>query len=200
MKKIVYAAAVCSLLMLVSTGCGRTENSSVLLIGESVEQMSSQEEGEAWEAASEEARQSTVTEVCVYVCGAVENPGVVLLPEGSRAADALEAAGGFTGDAAPEAVNLAQKVSDGEKLYFPTQEESRNPAWQEADSTAGLVNINTAGVAELCTLPGIGESRAADIISYREANGLFETCSDIMQVPGIKESVYSKLSDKITVW
>ena len=65
-------------------------------------------------------------------------------------------------------------------------------------AASGRVNINTADAAQLCTLPGIGESRAADIIAYREAHGGFASCEDIMNVSGIKESVYNKISDKIT--
>ena len=141
----------------------------------------------------------TAQEICVYVCGAVESPGVVFLPQGSRAADALEAAGGFAAEAAEEAVNLAAKISDGEKLYFPTCEEYMVQAAREEASAAGLVNINTADIAQLCTLPGIGEARAADIIAYRESHGGFAACEDIMQVTGIKESVYNRISDKITV-
>ena len=136
-------------------------------------------------------------EIRVYVCGAVASPGVVSLPEDSRAEDALAAAGGFAENAWRDYVNLAERVQDGEKLYFPTLEESVSMPLQESGS--GLVNINTADVAALCTLPGIGESRANDIISYREANGPFGSCEDIMNVTGIKTSVYSKISDKITV-
>lgn len=143
--------------------------------------------------------EGTEQEICVYVCGAVEAPGVVFLPVGSRAADALEAAGGFATDAAEEAVNLAAKVSDGEKLYFPAHGEYVAQAEQEKASISGLVNINTADIAQLCTLPGIGESRAADIIAYRESHGGFAACEDIMKVSGIKESVYNKISGKITV-
>ena len=61
------------------------------------------------------------------------------------------------------------------------------------------MNINTADKAALCTLPGIGGSRAGDIIAYREANGRFESCEDIMKVPGIKNAAYEKIRDKITV-
>lgn len=150
-----------------------------------------------WTGKGQVSREGTAQEICVYVCGAVESPGVVYLSEGSRAADALEAAGGFAPGAAQEAVNLAAKVSDGEKLFFPDREEYEAQAQTEAAS--GLVNINTADVAQLCTLPGIGESRAADIIAYREAHGGFAVCEDIMQVPGIKESVYNKISGKIAV-
>ncbi len=69
----------------------------------------------------------------------------------------------------------------------------------QSDSASGLVNINTADAAALCTLPGIGESRAQDIISYREANGGFQACEDIMKVSGIKTAAYEKIKDKITV-
>lgn len=133
----------------------------------------------------------------VYVCGAVLNPGVVEIPQGSRVEDALQAAGGFGADAGREAVNLADWVSDGQKLYFPTADEAESAT--EAEETRGLVNINTADVATLCTLPGIGESRAQDIISYREANGSFASCEDIMKVSGIKTAAYEKIRDKITV-
>lgn len=135
--------------------------------------------------------------IYVYVCGAVNCPGVVELPEGSRAEAALEAAGGFRADAGTDYVNLAAKVADGEKLYFPTVEEG--PASLEEDGESGSVNINTADEETLCTLPGIGSSRAGDILRYREQNGPFKSCEDIMKVPGIKGSVYGKIKDSIRV-
>lgn len=140
------------------------------------------------------------TEIRVYVCGAVANPGVVEILAGSRAEDALFAAGGFAEDADREAVNLADWVSDGQKLYFPVEGEVVEPSAQSlAGAVAGLVNINTADAAALCTLPGVGESRAADIIAYRESNGGFASSEDIMKVPGIKTAMYEKIKDKITV-
>lgn len=135
--------------------------------------------------------------IYVYVCGAVNNPGVVILQEGSRAEAALEAAGGFRQDARRDYVNLAARVSDGEKLYFPTEEETADPS--EESIGDGLININTADETALCTLTGIGESRARDILRYREENGPFEKCEDIMKVPGIKDSVYSKIRDRIKI-
>lgn len=144
------------------------------------------------------------TMIRVYVCGAVACPGVVEIPEGSRIEDALLAAGGFSPDAVEEAVNLADWASDGQMLYFPAVGEEA--AWKPVqpgrdirDGQNGLVDINTAGAALLCTLPGIGEARAADIIAYRESHGSFASCEDIMKVPGIKTSVYEKICDKITV-
>lgn len=152
-------------------------------------------------AGEEEAAEETV--IRVYVCGAVINPGVVEIVAGSRAEDALLAAGGFTEEAAREAVNLADWVSDGQKLYFPAEGEEfvadTGGASSGGEAASGLVNINTADTATLCTLPGVGESRAADIIAYREANGGFDSCEDIMKVPGIKNAMYEKIKDKIAV-
>lgn len=137
----------------------------------------------------------------VYVCGAVESPGVVALAPGSRVEDALKAAGGFAKEADRNGVNLADWVTDGERLYFPAEGEAEvsEAAGASAQKPAGLVNINSAGTEELCTLPGIGEARAADIISYREKNGGFESVEDIMKVPGIKTGAYGKIKDRITV-
>ncbi len=139
------------------------------------------------------------TVIRVYVCGAVANPGVVEITQGSRVEDALKAAGGFAADAGREAVNLADWVSDGQKVYFPREGEAAEESAAQSQAASGLVNINTADMETLCTLPGIGESRARDIISYREANGGFEACEDIMKVPGIKTAAYEKIRDKITV-
>lgn len=140
----------------------------------------------------------------VYVCGAVVCPGVVEIPVGSRIEDALSAAGGFLPDAFREAVNLAGWAEDGQMLYFPTTAEAAE--WKPVQEGQGsqdkqeeLVNINTAGAALLCTLPGIGEAKAADIIAYREAHGGFASSEDIMKVSGIKASIYEKICDKITV-
>lgn len=140
-----------------------------------------------------------VMEICVYVCGEVNYPGVYFLAEGSRANDALSAAGGFAEEADKSYVNLAAKVNDGDRLYFPGISEAAQEKAAEEAQKAGIVNINTADEALLCTLPGIGSSRAQDIISYRENNGPFENKEDIMKVSGIKDSAYQKICDKITV-
>lgn len=205
MRKNKMMAAVCSLVIAMNCSACSGAEQEVLLIGQQdalpTGKQSAEKSGavQSPEGVPIPDFEDTVQEICVYVCGAVESPGVVFLPEGSRMADALKAAGGFTEDAAEEAVNLAAKVSDGEKLYFPTCEEYLVQAEREEASAAGLVNINTADIAQLCTLPGIGESRAADIIAYRESHGGFAACEDIMQVTGIKESVYNRISSKITV-
>lgn len=121
------------------------------------------------------------------------------IAEGSRAEEALRLAGGMTQEADPFYVNLAETVTDGQKLYFPTTEEAKRLETAAKAAEEGLVNINTASEEELCTLPGIGASRAADIVRYREKNGSFQTKEDIMKVSGIKQNAYDKLCDKITV-
>jgi competence protein ComEA len=117
--------------------------------------------------------------------------------------DALTAAGGFAEGADKLHVNLADWVLDGSRIYFPTMEETKELTslrfLEDGEEACELVNINTAGVDRLMTLPGVGESKAKDIIAYRERNGDYETVDDIMKVPGIKESIFDKIRDLITV-
>lgn len=215
-KNIVNIAAAGIALSVMLCGCGEESRGDVILIGSTTDAgvESPAETGTSWQtgsasalgtpgdpAASENPEPSVIR---VYVCGAVVCPGVVEIPLGSRIEDALLAAGGFLPDARTEAVNLADWASDGQMLYFPTEEEA--VSWSFVQESQGvwneqgkLVNINTAGEDLLCTLPGIGEVKAADIIAYREAHGGFENCEDIMKVPGIKTNIYEKICDKITV-
>ena len=140
----------------------------------------------------------------VHICGQVKEPGVYELPEGSRVYEAVEAAGGFTEEAAAEALNLAEKIMDGMKITVYDREEART---LEASGTSegggpgsrGLVNLNTASKEALMTLSGIGESKAEDIIRYREESGGFKKIEDIMKVPGIKNAGFQKIKDRITV-
>lgn len=145
--------------------------------------------------------------ISVYVCGAVQSPGVVEIPAGSRVCDALSAAGGYTEDAREDVLNLAAEVSDGQMLRFPSKAEKLDittvigptafgDSLQYGD---GKVNINIADVGQLTTLSGIGESRAKDIVTYRESHGDFKKIEDIMKVSGIKESVFNKIKESITV-
>lgn len=150
-------------------------------------------------------------EIYVDVCGAVAEPGVFCLPEGSRVFQALEAAGGFLPEAAENYVNRAKGLSDGEQIYIPTEEEaltmertedvsSEDSGVPEAGTeNAGKVNLNTADETELCTLTGIGISKARAIIAYREENGPFVSIEDLMKVDGIKEGTFHKIKDEIVV-
>jgi competence protein ComEA len=149
----------------------------------------------------------------VHVCGAVCNPGVYLLPAGSRCFEAIEQAGGLREDAESSFLNLAAPLSDGMQLRVPTVEEvlegtageagagavSSGPGSSADTGNAGRININTADAATLCTLPGIGETRAKQIVAYREANGAFRAPEDIMNVTGIKAGLYEQIKDLICV-
>lgn len=196
MKRKNIFNTICLLVLCGLWGCGYDDQDETFLIGGGGDYVSVSAGTEGVPPGSESAAEPSLGAelIRVYVCGAVANPGVVEVRQGSRAEDALLAAGGFAQDAGREAVNLADWVADGQMLYFPTKEEAQQ---ERAESGQGLVNINTADAAQLCTLPGIGESRAADIIAYREKNGGFASCEDIMKVPGIKTSVYEKICDKI---
>lgn len=150
------------------------------------------------ESQTDESEITTEAEyIYVYVCGQVNSPGVVSLTSGARIYEAIEAAGGMTGEAQVNAVNQAELVIDGQMIYVPGIDEEY--VVDDDLSGDGLVNINTAGVDELMTLPGIGESRANAIIDYRESAGDFVTIEDIMQVSGIKDSAFGKIKDYIKV-
>ena len=171
------------------------------------------------DASSEETKT-----LVVHICGAVSAPGVYELPAGSRIIDAVEAGGGFLPEADEACCNLAEEIVDGCQIYIMTKSESCADGQTEkkagiqtspdsdmqmtdrnvrSNSTTaldnGLVNLNTADVAALMTLPGIGESRAKAIISYREQHGAFAKIEDIMKISGIKQAAFSKIKDKITV-
>lgn len=171
------------------------------------------------DASSEEAKT-----LVVHICGAVSAPGVYELPAGSRIIDAVEAGGGFLPEADEACCNLAEEIVDGCQIYIMTKSESCADGQTEkkagiqtspdsdmqttdrnvrSNSTTalenGLVNLNTADVAALMTLPGIGESRAKAIISYREQHGAFAKIEDIMKISGIKQAAFSKIKDRITV-
>ena len=145
--------------------------------------------------------------VTVYVCGAVNSPGVYTLDAGLRIVDAIDAACGFTEDADDCYVNLATRLEDGQRIYIPTREETAGSLENLMnDDTAGggsqgsgKVNINLADEAALMTLPGIGEAKAALIIKYRNENGRFESVEDIMKIKGIKEGMFNKIKDMICI-
>lgn len=137
--------------------------------------------------------------VVVYVTGAVLHPGVYEVGGNMRVSDAIEAAGGLKNNAAADYLNLAAQLSDGEKITVPTKKEAKALNKDNDSDESHLVNINTAAKEELMTLPGIGESKADAIIAYRQENGGYRNIEELMQISGIKEGVYSKISEYITV-
>lgn len=166
-------------------------------------------QGESTVETQEYVENSEKSGVYVYICGEVAAPGVYELSKDSRIYEAVDAAGGFTENAARESVNLASKVSDGMQITIYNREEAASlPAGsgsavgntgQGGTSGSGLVNLNTATKEELMTLKGIGEAKAEDIIRYREKSGGFKKIEDIMKISGIKEAGFQKIKDNITV-
>ena len=133
--------------------------------------------------------------IFVYVCGAVLDEGVYELPAGSRVYEAIQKAGGFTEDAAVTQINQAEVLEDETQLYVPTMEEITN----EETKDDGKVNLNSATKEELMTLPGVGDAKADLIIQYREEHGRFQNIEDVMNISGIKEGLFAKIKDNITV-
>lgn len=144
--------------------------------------------------------------IIVHVCGCVRKPDVYELQEDARLIDAVTKAQGFTKDAACDSVNQAQLLKDGQKIYIPSKEEIKEGfQLEESEFAEGnskenhLIDLNLATKDELMTLPGIGETKADRILGYRKEHGGFQTIEDIMQIAGVKEAIFSKVKDYITV-
>ncbi|AZB43693.1 ComEA family DNA-binding protein [Bacillus sp. FJAT-42376] len=146
-------------------------------------------------------------EFMVDVKGAVKRPGVYELWPGARVKDAVDHAGGLLENADGRQVNLASVLSDGSAVYIPLEGEEVNanvPAPsgggpQDAGKSQPAVNLNTASLEELQTLPGIGPSKAEAILSYREEKGSFMAPEDLKEVSGIGDKTFEKLKDFIQV-
>ena len=155
-------------------------------------------------AAPTEAAAAEPKTIVVSVAGAVNEPGIVELDAGARVADAIEAAGGLKEGADPGFLNLARVVADGDLVAVPDAAASGAAAPAPDDGsggteTAGLVNINVAGVAELDALKGIGPVLAERIIEYREANGSFQSLDELSEVSGIGSALLEQLRDQVTL-
>ncbi len=211
MRKVIPLSA---LLLMLLTGCTSANSEIILSDNAAMEACEDIEPTETDDPAEEAKETESIEVVVVYVCGAVQTPGVYELPGGSRIDDAVRAAGGFSEEADRTYVNLAAKVNDGFKLQIPTLQETADAALaRNIDSFDGdrntpnvagsdgnrLVNINTASKDQLVTLPGIGDGIAGKIIKYRDENGSFKSIEDIMKVSGIKDKLFSKIKDHITV-
>ncbi len=152
--------------------------------------------------------------VFVHVVGAVMRPGVYALEEGARVHEAVQAAGGCLASAAPQGVNLAREVSDGEQIVVPTLDE-----WEAAGGAGGVtegpgdaadtgggrggvaevIDLNSAEAAELETLPGIGPATARKIVAERESGGPFTSVEDLMRVSGIGPKKIEAIREMVAV-
>lgn len=145
----------------------------------------------------------------VHLVGAVRKPGVYALPLGSRVLDAVELAGGLAKGAAPEAINLAAQIRDGEQIRIP----HRGETWQSPAPVAGAtgpvdgaggpgsgtgkLNVNSADQAQLEELPGIGPALAGRILEFRQANGPFKNLGELDAVSGIGPAMLGNLREAV---
>ncbi|PYI37956.1 competence protein ComEA [Arthrobacter psychrolactophilus] len=158
----------------------------------------------------------SVASVVVHVVGAVKNPGVYTVTQGSRVFQAIAAAGGALPSAGLSAVNLAATVSDGSQIYLPTQDEAAalpapgaraDPSSGEGGGAGsggaaiapGLINLNTATAAELETLPGVGPVLAQRIVAWRTDHGAFSSVDGLSAVTGIGPKLLAGLRESVTV-
>jgi competence protein ComEA len=148
--------------------------------------------------------------IIIDVSGAVKSPMVIELESGSRVNDAIEACGGLAENATTTQINLAALLSDGEKVYVPTNEEVEAGVYQavvdgsgassgSGTSATGKININTADEGALQQITGVGPSTAKKIVDYRQSNGRFQSIEDLKNISGIGEKTFAKMQDQITV-
>lgn len=139
-------------------------------------------------------------EIIVEINGEVKKPGKYSVPLGTRVHDAIYMAGGITKDGDPESVDLSALITKEctitvEKAY----DYDAIVITRKLFNSENRCNINTASVADLVSLPGIGESIASDIVNYRKVNGDFKTTTELKNIKGIGDKKYNEIKDLITV-
>ena len=216
MKKLNYGnfglfLGILSVMAVCLCSCGRNTEVFLSERGQSVTQADGCDTQDVEE---KDSQMVSLPTVCVYVCGAVKKPGVYTLSGGCRVCDAIEAAGGFQKNASTDYWNQAEYVTDGQMIDVPTRDEvekedaeakaekasekSAQSAGNGTPSADGKIDINSATREQLMQIPGVGESRADNIIRYRETTGKFSKIEDIMNVTGIKEGLFAKMKDYIS--
>lgn len=143
----------------------------------------------------EETRQ-----IVIDIKGAVKNPGVYEMEEGSRMYEAIERAGGFLEEADESRINLAQLLHDEMMVYIPFQGEAEAVLSDEALASEGKIPLNRADQAMLEKLPGIGPAKAEAIIAYREEHGDFKDVNELLNVSGIGPKTFEKLKEHVTLY
>ena len=157
--------------------------------------------------------------IVVHITGEIKKEGVIYLEKGSRIIDAIKKAGGATKQADLSQVNLAYELQDGQKIYIPNKNEeiteyivdgkmsdtgsNKNSEKSSIEGNSNYenvkININTATLAELDNLPGIGPAIAQKIIEYREEDGGFNSIEDLQNVKGIGQAKYEDIKERVTV-
>jgi competence protein ComEA len=150
--------------------------------------------------------QKDKTTLKAHICGEVNDPGVYETEEGIRIMDLIDIAGGQTEDACLDALNLAHVVSDGQRVYVPSEEEVSEGSYLKDPDMDGnfsgdsrIININTATSSQLEGLPGIGPVTAGNIIGYREKYGPFKNKEQLMDVSGIGPKKFEKVRELIDI-
>ena len=218
-KRMIFICMIAVVSAFLLAGCGRKD--AYVISGETLDE-SLADASSVDETVLDSGPSATIY---VDVDGAVSQPGVYSLPDNARVFDAVDAAGGLLPEACSEILNQAEHVSDGQKLYIMTKEEwevqkelGGSQEWtgtqegtgkqgqngtqgtqKQAEQDDELVDLNRATEGELCTLPGIGQTRAQAIIAYREVSGGFRSIDEIQNVSGIKSGTYEKIKNKIKV-
>ncbi len=202
-----------SMSLIVLSGCAQSGSHDEIALDE---QITKQKEADGKTGSDNETEEKDSSEiVSVYICGCVASPGVYTLSASCRITDAIQAAGGITDQADAQVLNLALLLTDGMRIYVPSIDETQGmdraagtdaagsspggESFQSGTAASGRVNINTASKDELMTLPGIGENKAESILDYRKTQGAFSSIEDIMNISGIKQGVFEKIKDRITV-
>ncbi len=209
MKRIKYGMMMIMLVLLTICFCGCQKDDTDLLTKKSVEteaskkdeKMSKDEDEDTDHSEEGEVVRQESERISVYICGQVNHPGVYELKATDRIVAAIELAGGLTKKADETAINQASFMEDGQQIVIPAKEDGAKQHMEKNDQKANssLISINQASKEELMNLPGIGEAKAGSIISYREEHGSFAKIEDLMNISGIKEGVFNKIKDYITL-
>ncbi|MCQ2528923.1 MAG: helix-hairpin-helix domain-containing protein [Saccharofermentans sp.] len=209
-RKYVIAAAIGALVLAYFVNVNDRRSATAEIVYSSETTVVETEQVEVIFETSATTLASANTTVYVYMCGAVNSPGVYEVDRGVLLNDAIILAGGLRQDAASDHLNLVMTINENLSVYIPTNEEvmedlyhsevivhdsvsSESPASSEVGSDK--VNINTASRAELMTVPGIGEVTADAIVSYRDSHGSFKSVDELMNVDGIGQGKFNKFKE-----